>query len=193
MRRKACSLGSSLVSWLASNLRPSTYPQVECGAGFTHNLEQMFKDIELAREEITSYKSMLDETQTRPSVDLNVNVLSASAWPTYPDIALQLPKNIQRATGRFENYYKSKHSGRRLVWKHALAHCQLKAKYPKGDKEIVVSSFQAIVLLHFNEKQDSESVSYAELQEASNLGKQQEPLTKKVHHLLTRALQTTPN
>lgn len=141
----------------------------ECGPGFTHNLEQMFKDIELAREEITSLKSMLEESQTKPSVDLNVNVLSASAWPSYPDVAAEIPRNIQKALAGFEDYYKMKYSGRKLAWKHSLAHCQLKAQFPQGNKEIVVSSFQAIVLLLFNDKGTREQLSYSEIQGASNL------------------------
>ena len=59
----------------------------ECGAGFTHNLEQMFKDIEMAREENVSYRSMREERHITSSIDLNVNVLSASAWPSYPDVS----------------------------------------------------------------------------------------------------------
>lgn len=141
----------------------------ECGAGFTHNLEQMFKDIELAREEISSYRAMLEERQTKPAVDLNVNVLSASAWPSYPDIAVEIPQAIQGAMAGFESHYKNKHTGRRLAWKHGLAHCQLKSSFPKGNKEIVVSAFQAIVLLHFNDKEANEAVPYAEIQAASNL------------------------
>ena len=129
----------------------------------------MFTDIELAREEIQSYKSMLEERQKKPLVDLNVNVLSASAWPTYGDIAVEIPRDIQKATTDFEQYYKAKHTGRRLAWKHALAHCQLKANFPKGNKEIVVSSFQAIVMLFFNDRPANEPVSYLEIQAATNL------------------------
>ena len=61
---------------------------VECGAGFTHNLERMFKDIEMAREENASYRSMREERQITSSIDLTVNVLSASAWPSYPDVSI---------------------------------------------------------------------------------------------------------
>lgn len=131
----------------------------------------MFKDIELAREEITSYKSMLEASQAKPSVDLNVNVLSASAWPSYPDVAVEIPRNIQKALAGFEDYYKLKHSGRRLAWKHSLAHCQLKAQFPQGNKELVVSSFQAIVLLLFNEMGPDEQVPYREIQGASDLSR----------------------
>lgn len=127
----------------------------------------MFKDIELAREENASYKEMLQQRDTRPTFDLSVNVLNSSAWPSYPDVTINMPENILLATAGFEQNYKNKHSGRKLEWKHALAHCQLKSVFPKGTKEIVVSSFQAIVLLSFN---DVDSMSYAELQEATRLG-----------------------
>lgn len=143
----------------------------ECGAGFTHNLEQMFKDIELAKEENSSYKSRLEESQADSAVDLNVNVLSASAWPSYPDMTIEIPRDIQAAIAKFEKFYKDKHSGRKLTWKHALAHCQLKAKYPRGDKELVVSSFQAIVLLLFNRPHKSDTMSYSEIQGATSMGR----------------------
>ena len=141
----------------------------ECGAGFTHNLEQMFKDMELAREEVVSYRQMLEERQVKAPVDLNVNVLSAAAWPSYPDFDIEIPQSVSKAVAEFESYYKMKHGGRRLVWKHSLAHCQIKADFPKGKKEIVVSAFQAMVLLLFNGKALGEVVSYPDIQSATNL------------------------
>ena len=129
----------------------------------------MFKDIELAREENTSYKAMLDERQQKSPIDLNVNVLSASAWPTYPNVEVEIPTDIQKATRDFEQHYKVKYTGRKLEWKHALAHCQMRASFPKGSKEIVVSSFQAVVMLYFNGTDPVESVSFSELQAATQL------------------------
>ena len=81
-----------------------------------------------------------------------------------------IPRIIQSASADFETYYtKNKHTNRRLHWKHGLAHCQLKANFSKGNKEIVVSAFQAIVLLHFNGKEPSEAIPYTEIQAATNL------------------------
>lgn len=128
----------------------------------------MFKDIEMAREEISSFKSMLEERQTKTTFDLSVNVLSSSAWPSYPAVTINVPENVLKATASFEQHYKNKHSGRKLEWKHALAHCQLKAVFPKGPKEIVVSCFQAVILTAFNK---NDSMSYANLQAFSGLGK----------------------
>ena len=151
----------------------------ECGAGFTQNLEQMFKDIELARDENASYKTHLESRQPRkPRVDLNVNVLSAAAWPTYPDVAFEIPAEIQAASASFEEHYKAKHTGRKLLWKPALAHCLLKAHFLRSAKEVIVSAFQAVVLLHFNGRAaDAPPVPYAELQAATKLDDVELPRT----------------
>ena len=148
--------------------------KTECGSGFTQNLEQMFKDVELARDEMLSYKQRLEDRigyEKGKHVDLNVNILSSAAWPSYPDIPVVIPSNIKRSIDDFELHYKSKHSGRKLNWKHALAHCQMRATFKAGSKELVVSSFQAIVLLLFNGLGDNEQLSYAHILVESGLRK----------------------
>jgi len=145
--------------------------KTECGSNFTQNLEQMFKDVELGREEMASYKSLLAERGQNPAIDLSVNILSASAWPSYPDVPVNVPVEVKKEIDKFEQHYKSKHSGRKLDWKHALAHCQMRANFPKGRKEIVVSSFQAIVLLLFNGVGETEKISYERLKAETGLGK----------------------
>jgi len=148
--------------------------KTECGSGFTQNLEQMFKDVELAREEMQSYKQRLEDRigfEKGKNVDLSVNILSAAAWPSYSDIPVNIPTSIKRAIDDFELHYKSKHSGRKLDWKHALAHCQMKATFSKGVKELVVSSFQAIVLLLFNGLSESQHLDYPHILNQSGLRK----------------------
>jgi cullin-4 len=92
----------------------------------------MFRDIELSREEMAAYKNISEERNERLAVDLNVSILSASSWPTYPTVPVIIPPQIKQAIDKFETHYKVKHSGRKLEFKHALAHCQVKAKFPKG-------------------------------------------------------------
>lgn len=131
----------------------------------------MFKDIELSREEMSTYKTIHDERNDRAPIDLNVNVLSASAWPTYPTVPVIIPPQIKSQIDKFEAHYKVKHSGRKLDWKHALAQCQIKAKLPRGNKELVVSSFQAVVLLLFNGLDENEHLGYNDIKEATGLRK----------------------
>ena len=141
----------------------------ECGANFTHNLESMFKDMDLAREEMKAYQQLQQDRGVKSLVDISVNVLSIAAWPTYPDIPVNLPTSIIKAQHDFERHFKDKHVGRKLTWKPSLAHCQLKARFGKGAKELVVSGFQAIVLLLFNDVPNSESLSYEAIKSATNL------------------------
>ncbi|KAK4123067.1 Cullin-domain-containing protein [Parathielavia appendiculata] len=134
--------------------------KVECGSSFTHNLEQMFKDQELAKEEMASYKEWLVGTgRGNGGVDLTVNILSAAAWPTFPDVKVLLPKEVLEQINTFDGYYKSKHTGRRLTWKHNMAHCVIKAQFNRGPKELQVSAPQASVLMLFNEVENDDPAS----------------------------------
>ena len=148
----------------------------ECGSSFTHNLEQMFKDQELARDEMASYKEWVAATgRANSSLDLNVSILSAAAWPTYPDTQVLLPKEVLEHITTFDKYYKSKHTGRRLTWKHSLGHCVVKARFDRGAKELLVSAYQAVVLVLFNEVETSGeggkpgTLSYAQIAQATGM------------------------
>lgn len=144
----------------------------ECGSSFTHNLEQMFKDKELARDEMSAYKSYQENIgKEKAPVSLNVDILSAAAWPSYGDVRLNLPADVATQIEQFEKFYISKHTGRRLTWKHALANCTVKAKFNKGSKELLVSAFQAVVLDLFNqvEGKGEEFLTYSQIAEASGL------------------------
>ena len=125
--------------------------------------------MEVARDEMASYSSLQRERQHRLPLDLNVSVLSAAAWPTYPDVPVNIPPEVATAIRDFETFYHTKYNGRKLQWKHQLAHCQIRARFPKGNKELVVSSFQAIVLLLFNDVAVGETLKYGQIQEATRL------------------------
>ncbi|KKA29317.1 hypothetical protein TD95_002380 [Thielaviopsis punctulata] len=122
----------------------------ECGINFTHNLEGMFKDKEMNKDEMASFKTWCQKALEKPPVDTTVLVLSAASWPTYADVELTLDPAIQKSLDVFDEFYKSKHTGRVLSWKHGLGHCVLRANFAAGVKELNVSLLQASVLLAFN-------------------------------------------
>lgn len=141
----------------------------ECGSIFTHNLEQMFKDQELAREEMAAFKAWREGKEGKTGMDLYVNILSHAAWPTYPEVPCKLPPDVQKHILNFDQYYNRKHTGRRLTWKHNLAQCVVTARFPRGTKELMVSGFQAIVLLLFNNCIGDEMLDYGFIQKESGL------------------------
>lgn len=142
----------------------------ECGASFTQNLEQMFKDQDTGKDEVESYKQWCEGDEKRRSpVDLQVMILSASAWPSYPDVRLNLPDTVAAQMEQFDQYYKTKHTGRTLSWKHSLGHCAIKARFPKGPKDLLVSAYQAVVLMLFNTVPADGFLAYDQIAAATGL------------------------
>lgn len=133
----------------------------------------MFKDVDLSREAVASFKTSRAHADKSAGVDLFVNVLSQSAWPTYPEIPVNIPAALAEYLAAFQEFYVSKHSGRKLAWRHSLAHCVLKADFPKGNKELILSAFQAVVLMLFNDVPASTPLSYNDILTASGLPAEQ--------------------
>ena len=67
----------------------------------------------------------------------------------------------------FSKFYHGKYSGRKLQWQPNLGHAVLKAQFTAGQKELKVSLFQTLCLIHFNNT--SEPTSVEELREATNI------------------------
>ncbi|PKS13289.1 hypothetical protein jhhlp_000060 [Lomentospora prolificans] len=141
----------------------------ECGANFTHNLEQMFKDKALAKDEMETYRQACQASEYKLPFDLQVMVLSSAAWPSYNDLKVNMPHDIANQIERFDTYYKRKHNGRVLTWKHGLGHCTITARFKRGEKELNVSFLQAVVLLTFNDVEDAEALTYQQISQMTNL------------------------
>ncbi|EPS39245.1 hypothetical protein H072_7018 [Dactylellina haptotyla CBS 200.50] len=141
--------------------------KTECGSGFTMNLEIMFKDIDISKENMTSFKLSKAAAEMNENMDLQVTVLSQAAWPTYPETTVTMPQNVAQYMEAYHQYYTSKHKGRKLAWRNALAHCVLKASFPKGKKELAMSAFQAVVLLLFDD--DKKPLTYEYIKDATSL------------------------
>ncbi|KAJ3302198.1 Cullin-4 [Kappamyces sp. JEL0829] len=149
----------------------------ECGAGFTTKLEGMFKDIDLSREVVQSFQDTARyANRLDANMEFSVNVLTASYWPTYPQIELNLPADFSKYQEVFKgsrallikDFYTSKYNGRRITWAMSLGHCQVSYKHPKGAKDLIVSLYQTITLLLFNTR---ESMTTAEVQRLTGLDK----------------------
>ena len=122
----------------------------ECGAGYTQKLEGMFKDVEASKEAMEQFSSESAGPGGKGPLDVYVNVLTTTNWPSYPASALVLPASLLAAQARFTEFYTKKRTkGRKLAWAHGLDHCIVRATFPSGRKELDVSLHQALVLLLF--------------------------------------------
>lgn len=91
----------------------------------------MFKDMDLSKESVKAFKLSKIGTEKSREHDLHVNILSQAAWPTYPEVPVNIPLRLAEHLEAFAQFYVSKHKGRKLSWRHALSHCVLKADFPK--------------------------------------------------------------
>ncbi len=80
---------------------------------------------------------------------------------------------MQAAIDHFHGFYKSKFKGRQLQWIHNLGTASLRARFPKGEKELVLSLEQACVLLLFA-SEGVTKLTFREVHEQTNMS---EPIT----------------
>ncbi|KAL3989495.1 Cullin-4A domain protein [Acanthocheilonema viteae] len=146
----------------------------ECGAAFTTRLEGMFKDMEVSKDLGVSFKQYMEHggrhrmlKHNTNQIEFNVNVLTMGHWPTYEYMEVAIPPNLAEYQEHFQNFYFSKHSGRKLQWQHSLAQLLLRAQF-NVVKELQVTMFQALVLLLFNDKLEW---TYEEIQIATKIEK----------------------
>lgn len=144
--------------------------KAECGATFTSKIEGMFKDITISQSINNSFKQYLSHNMVHNSFDLCINVLTSSFWPNYPNYDVNLPVVLTNYQHMFQKFYLGNHSGRKLVWQPHLGHCIVKATFDSSHKELVVSLFQAIILLLFN---DYNEFSFSEIQEMTHIEREE--------------------
>lgn len=139
--------------------------KAECGPSFTRKLEDMFKDMKLSVDIMSDYQASV---RTNTSFELNVQLLTTSSWPSYPETPMNLPKHVEAAQESLRVYYLSKNSSKKLSWANQLGTCVLRANFKKGRKELAVSAGQATVLMLFNEKPTS-PLSFAQIKDLSGI------------------------
>eukprot|EP01084_Bolivina_argentea_P156631 272978_1 len=119
----------------------------ECGQSIAANLENMFGDIDISKD----LNDKFTVSNATTNIEFNFNVLTSGCWPTYNTQSIALPPQIEDELSRYDKFYISINSGRKLKWTSHLSHCIMAANFPRGRKELVLSAFQATVLLLFND------------------------------------------
>ncbi|EPX74980.1 Cullin 3 [Schizosaccharomyces octosporus yFS286] len=145
----------------------------EAGNVFTQKLEGMFTDMRLSKELLNEYKGTYDQEDSgKPPFDLNVSVLASSFWPIdlVPEkISCEFPEYLKPSIDHFSNFYFSKHTGRKLIWYPSMGSADVRVQFKKRKHDLNVSTIALIILLQFQNLQESESLSYEELLQKTKL------------------------
>jgi len=141
-------------------------------------MEGMVKDLRLAREKQQEFDDWKLSKSKISSIDMTVTVLTTGFWPSYKAVDLALPEEMVAGVEQFKEFYDSTTKHRKLSWIYALGQCHIKGNFDAKSIELVLSTFQAALLLLFNHQ---DSITYAEIKERLNLP--DEDITRLLHSL----------
>jgi cullin 3 len=149
----------------------------------------MLRDMSASSLVARDYKSVRRGAQADT---LEPTVLTTGFWPLQPQPCCQLPPAAQAAADAFTGYYTNKHSARRLQWQAQLGTAVLSVQFNEGVKELLVPSYQMVILLQYGP--DRNSFTFDQLTKMTTI-----PDTELRRHLLSlahpksRILIKTPN
>ncbi|KAI8373145.1 Cullin family-domain-containing protein [Radiomyces spectabilis] len=143
----------------------------ECGPDFTEDMEAMFRDIADSVTLSSEYKK--SSYRLRKNDQFKVYILTQSIWPTAPHFNIVVPPQLLSYQASFEKFYNANNrttrsKGRRLTWTNSLTTCVLQANFPNGTKELLVTLFQAVILLLFNDRRHA-TLSFTDIAEKTQL------------------------
>ncbi|KAK4999412.1 ubiquitin ligase (cullin) of SCF [Elasticomyces elasticus] len=146
------------------------------GFEYTNKLQRMLQDMQTSKDLNSTYSDWrnenLEESDRKAAVDASYSILGTGFWPLMPaSTGFVPPQDIVRTYERFQNFYTTKHQGRKLTWLWHLSKGEIRANYVKLNRvpyTFQLSTYQMAILLLFN---DSISVSYDDIAAATELDK----------------------
>jgi len=141
--------------------------KMKCGAQFTSKLEGMITDLSLASDLQKDFREHCDQLSEGKAalggIDFSVTVLTTGFWPSYQVADANLCPEMLKAIQVFHNFYNGRTQHRRLQWIHSLGQATIAAKLNGRRHDLIVNSYQALILLLFvkDETHDVSSIQSA--------------------------------
>ncbi|EDQ98169.1 uncharacterized protein LACBIDRAFT_242344, partial [Laccaria bicolor S238N-H82] len=122
-----------------------------CGFEYTDKLQRMFTDMSLSKDLTDSFKDCMSQNHGDMVITFSIMVLGTNLWPLYPPPHdFVIPTEIVPTYDRFQKYYQTKHSGRKLTWLWNYSKNELRTNYTNQKYILMTSSYQMAVLLQYN-------------------------------------------
>ncbi|KAF8660575.1 hypothetical protein HU200_057600 [Digitaria exilis] len=139
----------------------------QCGGQFTSKMEGMVTDLTVARDHQTKFEEFISShPELNPGIDLAVTVLTTGFWPSYKSFDINLPSEMVKCVEVFKEFYQTRTKHRKLTWIYSLGTCNISAKFEVKTIELIVTTYQAALLLLFN---GADRLSYSEIVTQLNL------------------------
>jgi cullin 4 len=135
--------------------------KAECGSTFISRLSNMQKDIDFSKTYMENFKN-----ENSLNIDFHVWALTGSSWPRIKSLSPLLTRNLQDLQDKYTKFYTDSMKKRILNWNSSMSYCELQCNLSKGNKSLIVSLHQALILLLFNDK---DSIPILEISNLVNL------------------------
>lgn len=125
--------------------------KMRCGASFTSKLEGMIKDKSLSEDLQNNFTEFVKNKERKLVIDFTPQVLTTGFWPAFKIDQLVIPEEFQVCLTSFKEFYDSRTESRSLKWVHSLGTCQVTGRYPEGIYDLLMSTYQAVIIMLFNQ------------------------------------------
>ena len=72
-----------------------------------------------------------------------------------------IPSILAKSLQSFEQFYLSRHSGRRLTWQYGLGNADVRVRFKNRTHDLNVATFALVILLLFEDVPGGEFLTYA--------------------------------
>jgi len=106
----------------------------------------------LSKDLTDSFKERMAQNHDDMDITFSIMVLGTNFWPLNPPSHdFVIPVEILPTYDRFQKYYQTKHSGRKLTWLWNYSKNELRTNYLNQKYILMTSSYQMAVLLQYNQ------------------------------------------
>ncbi|XP_021942735.1 cullin-5 isoform X2 [Zootermopsis nevadensis] len=150
----------NMVEWLR---------EVGMPADYVNKLARMFQDIKVSEDLNQQFKEQYRSTRGSIADSINIKILNAGAWARGSErVTVSLPLELEDYIPEVEDFYKKKHSGRKLQWYHHMSNGTITFANAVGRFDVDVTTFQMAVLFAWNQR-PLDRISYENLRLATEL------------------------
>lgn len=87
--------------------------------------------------------------------------MTSTFWPmSQTGPTCTLPEPLIRSCQSFQQFYLSRHSGRRLTWQHSMGNADVRVSFDKRKHDLNVSTFALVILMLFENLHHGEFLTY---------------------------------
>lgn len=142
--------------------------EVGMPADFINKLSRMFQDIKVSEDLNNQFKEQHKDRDTK-SDSVSIKILNVGAWArTSERVPVTLPRELEDFIPEVEEFYKTKHSGRKLQWHHHMSNGTVTFANKTGKYDLEVTTFQMAVLFCWEHRRE-DRISLENLRLATEL------------------------